>query len=136
VPAELVPYAIRPGEVRNPLGGAAVPKDKRELYREARRLALDKSPDAMRRLGELIDSTDERVAVMAAQAILDRAGVRPIEQAETDDERGERFDPSRLTPRQLAQLEAALRLYLKALVPDDAPGAPIRGEIIPPGEGV
>jgi len=58
----------------NPSGRTIVPKEVRELARKA-------SPDAMKRLVELIKSDDERVAYMAAQAILDRAygKARPAE---------------------------------------------------------
>lgn len=135
--AHLVAYRVKPGQVLNPLGGNA-PGSKRELYRESRRLALDASPHAMRRAIELIDSADERVASINVKTVLDAAGVRPIDRPEFEEDGAERFAPERLTPRQLAQLEAAARLYLRALVPEsavsatDAQGEPIRGEILPP----
>lgn len=139
LPQAMVAYQIKPGEVRNPWGGNA-PGSKRELYRESRRLALDAAPAAMRRAIELVGSKDERVATINIQTVLDRAGIRPIEAPEVDDDKRPRFDPSRLSLAQLAQLEAALRLYVQAMVmpEDDASaadesGRPIRTETLPPG---
>jgi hypothetical protein len=53
------------GESGNPGG--------RNHVNEARRLAAEKTPAAMRKLVELLDSPDHRVAYMAATAILDRS---------------------------------------------------------------
>lgn len=126
LPAAMVAHQFKPGQVANPLGAGAIPKSKRELYREARKLALDKAPREMERLGELMESTDERVAVFASNSILDRAGLRAIDKPELDEERS-KFDPSLLTPAQLRQLEAALRLYIAARRVPDAPRQTIDG---------
>lgn len=129
----------RPGDVKNPTG-ISMPADKREMYRIARMKAMVVAP-------EMIDvqialardrDCDPRVRAYCSNSLLDRAGIKALDKPETDDDARERFDPERLTPRQLAQLEGALRLYLKALVPEsevsatDARGEPIRGEILPP----
>ena len=74
----MIAHQFKPGQVANPLGGRALRREKRGLYREARRLALDHAPEAMRRAVELMRSKDERVATVCIQIILDRAGVRPI----------------------------------------------------------
>ncbi len=58
----------------NPSG---LPKDIAPAVAEARRLALSYAPRALKRLGELLDSDDERVVATAAEALLDRAGLKP-----------------------------------------------------------
>ena len=66
-------YKWKPGHSGNPSGRGG-------LYQEGRRLAAEASPRAMKRLIELMENAeDERVAFMACTAILDRAGVKPIE---------------------------------------------------------
>jgi hypothetical protein len=72
VPENARPYKWKPGQSGNPAGRSG-------LYGECRRLAAEASPSAMRRLIELMDAQDERVAYMAAVAVLDRAGVKPKE---------------------------------------------------------
>lgn len=53
---------------------------------EARRLALEHAPKAIRRLAALLDSKDPRVRLAAAEGLLDRAGVKAIA---LDEQRGE-----------------------------------------------
>lgn len=55
----------KPGEVRNPLGRPGTPPD----VKEALRAML---PAAVKRLGELMLSDNERIAVQAVQVVLDR----------------------------------------------------------------
>jgi hypothetical protein len=73
VPPALVAHAFKPGESGNPGGRTA-------SFAECQRLAREASPDAMRRLIELIRSSDERVALMAADKVLERAWGKPKEQ--------------------------------------------------------
>jgi len=64
-----------PGTSANPGGRPGVP--------EAIKLTLRKlSPHAVKRLGELLDSEDERIRLEAAKAILDRDLGRPAIQAD------------------------------------------------------
>lgn len=127
LPAAMVVHQFKPGQVANPLGAGAIPKDKRALYRETRRLALDASPHAMRRAIELIDSKDERVATINIQTVLDRAGIRPIDKPEDLDAERPKFDPSLLSPQERRQVEAALRLMVKAMRAPDEGGDGERG---------
>jgi hypothetical protein len=60
----------KPGQSGNPKGHTAE-------YGEVVALAQAFSVRAIERLGELMESTDERVAVVAANAILDRAFGKP-----------------------------------------------------------
>ena len=56
---------IKPGEVRNPTGRPATPPD----IKEALAAML---PAAVKRLGELLLSDNEKIAVQAVQVVLDR----------------------------------------------------------------
>ena len=130
----MVVHQFKPGQVANPLGAAAG-KSKRELYRTARATALAVAPEMIDRQIELARSADERVAVIATNSLLDRAGLRAIDKPEFENDGRPKFDPLLLTPRQLAQVEAALRLMLKATRrPDGSPVAPLAPppEIIQP----
>ena len=73
VPLALVQHAFQPGQSGNPGGRTA-------SFVECQRLAREASPDAMRRLIELMVSPDERVALMAADKVLERAWGKPKEQ--------------------------------------------------------
>ena len=64
-----------PGRSANPGGRPGVPKEIRATLREL-------SPRAVERLGELLDSEDERIRLEAAKAILDRDLGRPAIQAD------------------------------------------------------
>ena len=61
----------QPGVSGNPTGRGG-------LYVECRRLAAEASPQAMRRLIELMHAEDERVAYMATVAVLDRSGAASL----------------------------------------------------------
>src|SRR5712691_10766571 len=67
----------KPGQSGNPAGHGAE-------YGEVVRLARLLAPRVVERLGELIESADERVAALACNAILDRAFGKP--QARPPDE--------------------------------------------------
>jgi hypothetical protein len=70
LPAALRAHCWRPGQSGNPGGQTAD-------FGEALRLARQAAPDAVRRLIELMDSDDGRVAAVACNAILDRALGKP-----------------------------------------------------------
>lgn len=95
----------RPGQSGNPAGHSG-------LYGEAVSLARQAAPAAVRRLIELMGSGDERVASVAANAILDRAFGRPREYDPATEEARPKstFDPRRYSAEQLAQIEKALRI--------------------------
>jgi hypothetical protein len=81
VPENARPYKWKPGQSGNRAGRSG-------LYGECRRLAAEASPTAMKRLIELMENAeDERVAFMACTAILDRAGVKPIEYDAREEQR-------------------------------------------------
>src|SRR5262249_19712473 len=80
----------QPGQSANPTGRGG-------LYLECRRLAAEASPNAMRRLIELMNAEDERVSYMATVAVLDRSGVKPIDYDPAQDQPTPSWDPGKLT---------------------------------------
>jgi hypothetical protein len=70
-----------PGHSANPGGRPGVPEVIKATLREL-------SPRAVKRLGELLDSEDERIQLEAAKAILDRHLGRPAIQADISLSRG------------------------------------------------
>ena len=70
-----------PGRSANPGGRPGVPEVIKATLREL-------SPRAVRRLGELLESEDERIQLEAAKAILDRHLGRPAIQADISLHRG------------------------------------------------
>jgi len=66
-----------PGRSANPGGRPGVPKEIKATLRELSPRAVD-----VERLGELLDSEDERIRLEAAKAILDRDLGRPAIQAD------------------------------------------------------
>jgi hypothetical protein len=70
VPPALTKHAFRPGQSGNP--GGRTP-----LFGECQAIAREASPRAIERLVELVESADERVALMAADKVLERAWGKP-----------------------------------------------------------
>ena len=97
MPEAARPHQWRPGQSGNPTGRGG-------LYLECRRLAAEASPQAMRRLIELMNAEDERVSYMATTAVLDRSGVKPIDY----DPAQEVTPPGALTPEERENLKALL----------------------------
>jgi hypothetical protein len=75
----------QPGQSGNPAGHSGEYGATIRLAQRAIRLAQRAAPKAMRRLIELMDSEDERVAAVACNAILDRAFGKPKVAEEKDD---------------------------------------------------
>src|SRR6266566_5659482 len=94
----------KPGQSGNPSGHAAE-------YGEVIRLARSLSIRAVERLGESMESEDERVAAVACSAVLDRAFGKPqTNRPEKEDSLAERL--ARMTPaeRERDALELAERV--------------------------
>ncbi len=105
----------------NPGGQAAV-------YHQCRKVARDASLDMMRGLIDLArNAEDERVRSVCLIAVLDRAGVRPIDKPEAEPESKAAFDPRAFNERDLAVIEAGLKLM------SAGGSAPAEPEVIPPG---
>ena len=84
-------HPFQPGRSGNPSG-------KGGLYHEAQRICREASPAAALRMVELMNSTDERVALMAADKVLERAWGKSKEAPDSpsdDVARGERAAEAR-----------------------------------------
>jgi hypothetical protein len=68
-------HPFQPGQSGNPSG-------KGGLYHEAQRICREASPQAARRMVELMNSDDPRVALLAADKVLERAWGKPKEVAD------------------------------------------------------
>jgi integrase len=94
-------------------------------YHQAREIARRSSPEMMERLIELArTSEDHRVVSICAMAILDRAGVKPIDfdPAEEAANRKPKFDPSLYTTEELERIYEILEMMAE------------RQETLPPKE--
>ena len=96
-------------------GRSGNPDGQSRFYHECRKIAREASPEMMRGLVDLARTAeDERVRSVCLIAVLDRAGVRPIDYDPTIDEATERpkFDPSLYSPEELNLIERVLRLMV------------------------
>jgi hypothetical protein len=101
------PWRFQPGQSGNP-GGLS------KFYWETRRLARDASPAVMARLIELaLHADDERVASVCGVAVLDRAGIRPMDHDPAADNPQPTWDPGSLDPEEREQLKALLAKMVK-----------------------
>ena len=119
---------------RFPKGKSGNPDGQSRLYHECRKLANRAAPDMMRGLIDLAKSAeDERVRSVCLVAVLDRAGVRPIDKPEPDQEpKRDRFDPSKYTLEELEFIGEALTLML-----EDRSGrraAASKSQLLPPDD--
>ncbi|MGH6678061.1 MAG: hypothetical protein ACREDL_03785 [Bradyrhizobium sp.] len=107
MPASLAPYAFRPGQSGNPGG-------KGGAFFEAQKICRDASPQAARVLIELLGSPDDRVRLMAAREISERAWGRPKDYDPAQEPaRRTVFDPRQYTVQELALIEQALLLMAR-----------------------
>jgi hypothetical protein len=101
--AALTAYRYQKGVSGNPSG-------MNRYYFECRKLAKEASPEIMRELIQLgLTAEDERVKSVACVAVLDRAGVKPIDHDPSEDQVQPTWDPGALTDEEREQLKAMLR---------------------------
>jgi hypothetical protein len=107
---------------RWPKGVSGNPTGQPRFYHECRKLARDASPEMMRGLIELANTAeDERVRSVCLVAVLDRAGVRPIDYDPSAEKPAEpEFNPRAYPPEQLDLIEKALRLLLNPPKPSES----------------
>ena len=74
------------------------------------------------------NAEDERVRSVCLVAVLDRAGVRPIDKPEPENADRPAFDPRAYGPEDLSIIEQGLRLMLAG------GSAPAEPEVTPPGD--
>jgi hypothetical protein len=98
-------------------------------YHASRKLARNAAPLMMQELIRLAtNAEDERVRSVCLIAVLDRAGVKPIDKPEPEPESKPAFDPRNFNERDLAVIEAALKLMVQG------GSTPAEPELIPPGD--
>jgi hypothetical protein len=112
----LVPYKKR--QTGNPGG-------KTKLFAQVQRICREASPEAARRLIELMHSEDERVALMAADKVFERAWGRPKEydpNAESTKKPPPPFDPSLYTTEELRRMQEVMLMIAErqGMVPPEA----------------
>src|SRR4029077_10358607 len=102
------------GLVPFPKGKSGNPGGRTKQFAQCQRLCREASPDAARRLIELIQSEDERVALMAADKVFESAWGKPLnfdpKAADESPKPPPPFDPSLFTIAELRQLQAAMAL--------------------------
>src|SRR4029077_1095800 len=99
----LIPY--KKGQTGNPGG-------KTKQFAQCQRLCREASPEAARRLIELMHSADERVALMAADKVFERAWGRPKEydpNAEAP-KKAPPFDPKLYTTDELRRMQEVMTM--------------------------
>jgi hypothetical protein len=108
---------------RWPKGVSGNPGGQSRHYHVSRKLAGDASPAMMEELIRLArHAEDERVRSVCLIAVLDRAGIRPIEKPEEDPQPKRRFDPDRYSFKELDLIEAALKLIVQGRGDEPAKG--------------
>ena len=99
---------------RFPKGRSGNPDGQSRFYHEARKIAREASPEAMRELVALAKTAeDERVRAVCLVAVLDRAGVKPIDYDPTQDQMQPTWDPGSLDLEEREQLKALLAKMVK-----------------------
>lgn len=105
-------FRFKKGESGNPAGSSAITK----AYWECRRLARMASLDMLRNLIDLANdpNQDGRVRSVCSIAVLDRAGIRPIDFDPNEEKSAKpKFNPRDYTPEELDVIEAALKLMIR-----------------------
>lgn len=122
-PAGLIPW--KPGQSGNPGGRPA-------LYSEVLAMAREFAPKAISRLIELIQSPDDRVALMAADKLLERAYGKPKEIQ--DDKSSAPPDLGALDAADLAELRRiAGKMRTPNVAQDTTPSAPVEAGVATDG---
>ena len=121
------------GLVPFPKGKSGNPGGRTKQFAQCQRLCREASPDAARRLIELMRSEDVRVALMAADKVFERAWGRPKEydpNAETVKKQPS-FDPSLYTLEELEQMQAVMLMMARreGLMPPEAVEAAVEPAI-------
>ena len=111
------------GLVPFPKGKSGNPGGRTKQFAQCQRLCREASPDAARRLIELIQSEDERVALMAADKVFERAWGRPKEydpNAEAP-KKPPPFDPSLYTTEELRRMQEVMMMIAQrqGLIPEE-----------------
>src|ERR1700720_824646 len=111
------------GLVPFPKGKSGNPGGRTKQFAQYQRLCREASPDAARRLIELMQSEDERVALMAADKVFERAWGRPKEydpNAEAP-KKAPPFDPKLYTTDKLRRMQEVMTMIAvrQGLIPPE-----------------
>ncbi len=107
-------FTARGKAFRFPKGQSGNSSGQSRFYHECRALAREASPEMMAGLIDLAkNAVDERVRSVCLIAVLDRAGIRPIEKPEDEPGNALPFDPRTYSPQELEQLEIGLKLLME-----------------------
>ena len=93
-----------------PKGKSGNPGGRTKQFAQCQRLCREASPDAARRLIELIQSEDERVALMAADKVFERAWgkAKDYDPDKEAPKRAPPFDPSLYTTDELRRMQEVM----------------------------
>jgi hypothetical protein len=112
----LAEFTARGKAFRFPKGESGNISGQSRFYHECRKLAREASPEMMAGLIDLAkNAEDERVRSVCLVAVLDRAGVRPMDYDPTKDAEKPKlpFDPRAYSTAELLQLDVALKLLME-----------------------
>ena len=98
------------GLVPFPKGKSGNPGGRTKQFTQCQRLCREASPDAARRLIELIQSEDERVALMVADKVFERAWgkAKDYDPDKEAPKRAPPFDPSLYTTDELRRMQEVM----------------------------
>jgi hypothetical protein len=96
------------GLVPFPKGKSGNPGGRTKQFAQCQRLCREASPDAARRLIELIQSEDERVALMAADKVFERAWGKAKDY--DPDKEAPPFDPKLYTTDELRHMQDVMAM--------------------------
>src|ERR1700738_45453 len=111
------------GLVPFPKGKSGNPGGRTKQFAQCQRLCREASPDAARRLIELIQSEDERVALMAADKIFERAwgGQKEYDPTAEPPKKAPPFDPKLYTTEELRRMQEVMTMIAvrQGLIPPE-----------------
>ena len=119
-------FTARGKAFRFPKGQSGNPDGQARFYHQCRKIAREASPEMMRELIDLAKTAvDERVRSVCLVAVLDRAGVKPIDYDPKADDppKPPPFDPSLYTTEELREMQKVMKMIA------------VRQGLIPPDEG-
>src|ERR1700726_2082384 len=119
------------GLVPFPKGKSGNPGGRTKLFAQCQRLCREASPDAARRLIELIQSEDKRVALMAADKVFERAWGKARDYDPAQEQAQKKpppFDPSLYTLDELRQMRDVMLMIARR----QGPMSPEEDEAVEP----
>jgi len=106
-------FTARGKAFRFPKGQSGNPDGQSRFYHQCRKIAREASPEMMRELIDLAKTAvDERVRSVCLIAVLDRAGVKPIDYDPKADDppKPPPFDPSLYTTEELRRMQEVMTM--------------------------